>query len=532
MSLTLVVSGGTVFDGSGGASYRADVLIAGDRVVGIGSAPAEHQGMVLDATGFAVMPGIINILSHGWASMQVDGSAACDLLQGVTTEVFGEATSPGPADRTYAQYLRNDYGHAVDTDFLRLSDGLDTIANGGISPNIASFVGGDNLRYLGAGFENRPLTSGETDRVLAALAEEMQEGALGLGTALIYPPGRFADTEELAKMCAVVARHDGLYASHLRSEGDALLESIDELLLLNERTGVRAEIYHLKALGRQNWPKMQMAINKVSAARSEGRAVSANMYPYEAGSNRLSSCIPPRFHEGGPEALAGRLADADQRALITRELAADSGDFENLLEAAGGGEGVLLLRDLADGTPARGQRLSSMANAWSMSDVDALLEVTSRDPWVLAAYFFIDPANIKLGLRQEWVCLGSDGAAHPATPPWSDSATHPRTYGTFARVLGHFTRTEPLFTFEEAVRRVTSLPAERLRLNGRGSLRAGCFADVVVLDPATVTDTATWSRPHQYAEGIRDVIVNGCLAVAGGQVTSARPGRRLRRAQG
>lgn len=530
MSLSLVVAGGTVLDGTGCAGRPADVLVEGDRIVGVGAAPHEHSAAVLDATGLAVVPGFINILSHAWGSIQLDGSAASDLLQGVTTEVFGEATSPGPAGAEYAAYLRQDYGHQVAADFPRLSDGLDHIVGGGISPNVASFVGGDNLRHLGAGFANRSLSPAESDMVVAALAEEMQEGALGLGTALIYPPGRFADTQELSRLCAVVAAHDGLYASHLRSEGDRFLASLDELLALNEQTGVRAEVYHLKALGRANWPKMEMAVAKISAARSSGRDIGANMYPYEAGSNHLASCIPPHFQEGGPEALARRLSDPLERAEIRQVLREGRSDFEDLLRAAGGGEGVLLLRDLADGTATRGRRLSALADDWSMDEIDTLLEVTARDPWAPAAYFFIDPENIRLGLRQEWVCVGSDGTAHPATPPWTDDATHPRTYGTFARVLGRYTREDPLFSFEEAVRRLTSLPADRLRLRHRGRVRPGCYADLVVLDPATVADTATWADPHQYATGIRDVIVNGSLVVANGRVTQARPGRRLRRA--
>ncbi|WP_063842923.1 amidohydrolase family protein [Sphaerimonospora mesophila] len=530
MGLSLVVRGGTVYDGGGAPGVAADVLVAGDRVVDVGTAPAEHSGLVIDATGLAVTPGFVNVLSHAWPDLLVDGGAESELRQGVTTEVFGEADSPGPADRAYGDYLRDVYEASVTADFRRLGDGLDAIERGGVAPNVASFVGGANLRYLGAGFADRRLSGPELDRVGGVLAEELQDGALGLGTALIYPPGRYADTDELAALCEVVADHDGLYISHLRSEGDALLESLDELLTLNERTGVRAEVYHLKALGRRNWPKMRQAVERIALAREAGRPISADMYPYEAGGNPLYACVPPRFQDGGPEALAARLADPAQRREMAAALRTETAEFENLFLAAGGGSGVLLPRDLRDGTPARGRRLDAVAATLGMDDAEALLEVVARDPWISAVYFFVDPANLELGLRQPWVSIGSDASAHPASPPWSERGTHPRTYGTFARVLGHFCRDRKLFSFAEAVRRMTGLPAETLRLPGRGRLTPGSYADIVVLDPDAVADTATWDEPHRYALGVRDVVVNGVPALSGGMPTGVRPGRRLRRA--
>lgn len=526
----MVVRGGTVHNGDGGPGIRADVLVDGDRVVAVGTAPAEHSGLVLDASGLAVVPGFVNVLSHAWMSLQQDGSAASELLQGVTTEVFGEADSPGPAGPDYAVYLQYVYESPARAAFRRLGDGLDAIVRGGVSTNVASFVGGANLRHLGAGFTDRRLEPSELERLSGVLAEELQDGALGLGTALIYPPGRFADTAELTALCEVVAAHDGLYVSHLRSEGDLLLDGLAELLTLVRDTGVRGEVYHLKALGRQNWPKMRHAVERIEAARAAGHQVSANMYPYEAGGNPLASCIPPRFHDGGPAELARRLTDPRERAAMAAELRERSDGFENLFLAAGGGRGVLLPRDLRDGTPARGLRLNTLAERFGLDDAQALLEVVARDPWIPAVYFFVDPANIELGLRQPWVSVGSDAAAHPAAPPWSETATHPRTYGTFARVLGHYCRDRALFPFGEAVRRMTSLPADTLRLADRGRIRPGAYADLVLLDPDTVADTATWDAPHRYAVGVRDVVVNGVVAVRDGVVTEARPGRRLRRA--
>jgi len=531
MAVSLVVRGGTVYDGSGGPGRRADVGVDGDGIAFVGEAPASVDAVEVDATGLAVIPGLINVLSHGWGALQRDGSAASDLLQGVTTEVFGEAFTPGPSSPAFVELCAAYYETGVRVDFPRLSEGLASLESSGVAVNVASSIGGHNLRVLGASFDDRRLASDELDRLRGLVAEEMQDGALGIGTALIYPPGRFADTDELVSLCEVVARYDGLYTSHLRSEGDRFLESLDELLEINERSGVRAEVFHLKAAGRANWPKMAQAVGRIAAAREAGRAISADMYPYEAGGTSLSASIPPRFHDGGPAALGERLEDPGQRRLMAEEIRSTSDEFENLFLAAGGGGGLLFLDDLADGTPVAGRRLADVAGDLGLGEVEALLELVRRDPTVGAAYFIIDPAGIELGLRQPWVSVGSDAAAHPAAPPWTDSATHPRTYGTFARVLGHYGRDLGLFPFSEAVRRMTQQPADVFRLAGRGRLIPGAFADLVVLDPATVADRATFEHPHQVSVGVSHVVVNGEVVVRDGAVTSARPGRRLRRAQ-
>lgn len=529
MPISAVVRGGVVYDGTGAAGRRADVAIDGDRVVGIGDVPAEVDAVEVDASGLAVVPGFINVLSHAWGALQRDGSAASDLLQGVTTEVFGEAFTPGPSTAEFVELCRAYYAPDVEVDFPRLSDGLNSLERGGVAVNVASSIGGMNLRVIGAGFADRRLSAEELDRLCALVDEEMQEGALGIGTALIYPPGRFADTEELVALCEVVARYDGVYTSHLRSEGDRFLECLDELIEISDRSGVRAEVFHLKAAGRPNWPKMAQAIDRIGAARAAGKPISADMYPYEAGGTALAACIPPRFHEGGPSALAERLADPDQRVVMAAEIRSASDTFENLFLHAGGAAGILFLDDLADGTPSAGRRLSDVADDLGLDHVEALLELVHRDPTVGVAYFIIAPEGIELGLRQPWVSIGSDAAAHPASAPWTETATHPRAYGTFARVLGHYCRDLRLFPFEEAIRRMTSQPAEVFRLAGRGRLAAGSFADVVVVDPATVGDLATFEQPHQAAVGVKHVLVNGQVVVADGVVTAARPGRRLRR---
>jgi N-acyl-D-amino-acid deacylase len=529
MPASLVIRGGTVYDGTGAAGRRADVAVDGDRIIGIGDVPPDVDAIEVDATGLAVVPGFINVLSHAWGALQKDGSGESDLLQGVTTEVFGEAFTPGPSTPEFVDLCASYYAPDTRVDFARLSEGLDHLASCGVTMNVASSVGGMNLRVIGAGFDDRRLTKSETDTLRGLMREEMQEGALGIGTALIYPPGRFADTDELVSLCEIVGEYDGVYTSHLRSEGDRFIECLDELIDISDRSGARAEVYHLKAAGRSNWPKMQQAIDRIEAARTAGKPISANMYPYEAGGTALAASIPPHFHVGGPAALAERLADPVQRKEMAAQIRSTSDEFENLFLAAGGGPGILFGSDLADGTVCRGKRLSTVAEELGLDDVEALLEIVHRDPTVGVAYFIIDPAGIELGLRQPWVSIGSDAAAHPAAPPWTDDATHPRTYGTFARVLGHYSRDRGLFSFEEAVRRMTSLPADVFRLAGRGRLAADAFADIVVLDPATVADRATFEDSHQLAVGVSHVVVNGQVVVDNGKVTSERPGRRLRR---
>ncbi len=531
MPATLVIRGGTVVDGTGAEPRPADVAIDGDRVVEIAER-IEADAETIDATGRVVAPGFINALSHAWGSLQLDPTGASELLQGVTTEVFGEAFSLGPSERgllTEAMQPWPELAAGAQVEFDRLSAGLDHLERAGVAPNVASFIGGVNLRLIGAGFDDRPLEAAELDRLRGIVAEEMQEGALGIGTALIYAPGRFARTDELVALCEVVGEYGGTYISHLRSEGDSFLECLDELLLIGREAGCRAELYHLKAAGQANWQKMKQAIDRIAEAQASGQPVSANMYPYTAGGTALAASIPPRFHVGGPDALLARLADPAERAQMAAELRAPSKDFENLFLASGGGSGILFFADLADGTPAAGRRLSEIAVDLGLDEPEALLEVVARDPGQGTAYFIIDEDNVRLGLSQPWVSIGSDAAAHRAAPPYSDHPAHPRTYGTFARVLGHYCRDEGVMPLTEAARRMTSLPADNFGLVDRGRLTPGSFADVVVFNPETIADRATYEDPHQYAVGVSHVAVNGRVVVRDGELTDQLPGRRLRR---
>ena len=530
MASKLVIRGGTVVDGTGGAARSADVLIEDDRIAVVGEVPETVDAGVLDATGLVVSPGFINVLSHAWGSLQRDPTGASDLLQGVTTEVFGESFSLGPSDGRIGESLKpwGELSNYAQIDFPRLSDGLDYLAGKGVAPNVASFIGGTNLRVLAKGFDDGPADAAALDRVRGIVEEEMQEGALGIGTALIYAPGRYAETDELVALCEVVGRYDGMYISHMRSEGDQFLECLDELLSIGRRAAVRCEVYHLKAAGAHNWHKMKLAIETIHLARQSGQQVSADMYPYTAGGTALAAAIPPRFHVGGPQALLDRLGDPELRAQMAAEMRQRSDAFENLYLGAGP-EGILFFEDFSDGTPARGRRLAELAADRGMDPVDALLDIVANEPGQGVAYFMIDEDNVKLGLQQPWVSIGSDAAAHQAIEPFSKNATHPRTYGTFARVLGRYCRDEQLFSLEECVRRMTSLPADNLRLSDRGRLVPRAYADVAVFDAATVIDHATYDDPHQYATGIKHVVVNGEPVVRDGELTHATPGRRLRR---
>jgi N-acyl-D-amino-acid deacylase len=530
LALTPIGRGGVVYDGSGAAGVLADVGIEGDRVVQVGQLPDAPGARVVLADGLAVVPGFVNVLSHAWGSLQRDGSGASDLLQGVTTEVFGEAFSLGPADERVAEMVvAFGLGEDARVAFDRLGEGLDHLVAGGVAPNVTSFVGGHNLRVMAAGFDDRPLTTSELDRLTNLVREEMQDGALGIGTALIYPPGNYADTDELVAVCRPVGEYDGTYISHMRSEGDRFLECLEELLEIGRRAECRTEVYHLKAAGRHNWHKMKPAIDLIQQARDHGQRVGANMYPYQAGGTALAASIPPRFHDGGQKKLLERLADPAIRREMAAEMRGPSEEFENLYFASGG-SGILFMADLPDGTPARGRRLTEVATSLGIDDeVDALLEIVSRAPETGTAYFMIDEPNIELGLSQPWVSVGSDAAAHKAEPPFTDDETHPRTYGTFARFLGRYVRDRGVTTFADGIRRMTSLPADELGLVDRGRIAPGAYADVVVLDPDTVADEATFEDPHRYSRGVSHVLVTGELVVAAGAVLDARPGRRLRR---
>ena len=536
MSNRLVIRGGWVHDGLGRPGRHADVLIEDDRVVAIGERQSHHDALILDAAGLAVAPGFVNVLSQAHFSLLADGRGLSDLYQGVTTQVFGEGVSVGPftpeskaAMSALMGPAHGPYPRRLDWD--RLSEFLSALASQGVAQNVASFVGAHNLRLIAAGESDRPAPAVDLSYAMGVLEEEMQDGALGLGSALIYPPGYFATTDEITALCEVVARHDGMYISHLRSEGDRLIEAVDELIEIGRRAEVSTEIYHLKAMGHDNWSKLDRAIERIEAARTRGQPVTADVYPYLAGQTRLVACVPPAFLDRGPGALAARLADPRERHRIRQSIVRRSDRWENLYLASGGADGIVL-QPSTDGPLARyrGRTLQYVAEQRGGEDpAETLLTLVEQEPALHATYFMMHEDGLRSALGRPWVSIGSDAATYAAEPPYSAVATHPRAYGTFARVLGVHTREQSLLSLEEAVYRMAGLPAQNLGLRDRGLITPGGYADLVVFDPDSISDHATYEDPHQYSQGVRHVVVNGVPAVVDGTPTGKLAGRALSR---
>lgn len=529
-----MVRNGTVYNGSGSDGVVADVAVAGDTIVGIGEGLQADGGVdgavVVDATGLAVAPGFVNPLSHSYASMLADGRSLGELTQGVTTQVFGEGQSMGPLTPAMAERMRARQGLLrFDVCWSRLSEYLAHVEARGTSQNVASFIGATTLRIHAVGYEDRPATARELDLMGGLVREEMADGALGIGSALIYPPGVFASTRELVELCREAGRHGGSYSSHLRSEGDRLLEGVEELLHIAREAEVPALIHHLKAAGRGNWPKLDPAVDLVERARASGAAITADVYPYTAGATALAATIPPWFHDGGLERLQERLADGAMRAAMRAAIESSSDGWENLHQAAGGADGVLLLsvRD-EERHHWQGRTLAEVAEAEGVDPIEALFDLVLVDgAQATAAYFIISEDNLRRELVLPWVSFGSDAASMAAEGVFLASSTHPRSYGTFARMLGRYVREEKLLSLPAAVRRLTRLPADSLGLHRRGRLEPGYFADIVVFDPGAVADRATYRDPHRYSVGVRDVIVNGQLTLRDGQFTGTLAGRVL-----
>ncbi len=525
----VVVRGGTIYDGTGGAPFDSDVAIDGDHIVAIGAVP-EPGAIELDARGLAVAPGLINMLSWATTSLIADGRSQSDIRQGVTLEVFGEGWSLGPVnDAMRREQIEQQGDIKYDITWTTLAEALDTIAARGISPNIASFVGAATVRIHELAHEDRAPTRAELERMRGLVDDAMRDGALGLGSALIYSPATYADTDELVALAEVVARYGGMYISHLRSEGGRLIEAIEELIEIARRGGLRAEIYHLKQAGRGNWTKLDAALATIERARAAGLAITADMYPYEAGATGLSSCFPPWVHEGGLRALLGRLRDDARRARIREEMARPGVDWENLYLEAGSPDGILLQSFKSERLkPLTGKRLAEVAREREGDPRDVAMDLVVEDESrVGAIYFMISPDNLRHEIARPWMSFGSDAGSLAPEGVFLRSQPHPRAYGTFARVLGRFVREEGTLTLADAIRRLTSLPASNLKLDRRGALRPGFFADVAVFDPARIQDHATYAEPHRYATGMLHVLVNGVPVLRDGEHTDARPGRVL-----
>jgi N-acyl-D-amino-acid deacylase len=528
----LIIRNGSIHDGGGAAPYVADVGVAGDVVAAIGALPDARAATEIDATGLAVAPGFINMLSHSYMSMLQDPRSMGELKQGVTLQIFGEGNSMGPLTPAMQARMQKSMGEGdmpVDVPWRTLAEYLAHAERLGVSQNIASYIGATTLRIYAVGQDDRPATAPELDVMRGLVRDEMSAGALGIGSSLIYPPAFFASTDELIELCRAAAPYGGKYISHMRDEGRALFEAIDELLRISREGGVPAEIYHLKQAGRDNWHKLDRVIETVEAARARGERITADMYTHTAGATGLSNAIPPRFHDGGPEKLFERLADPGARADIRDAIAHSTEGWENLYLAAGGAAGVLILGvRKEENRGCQGRTLAEIAGAEGKDPIDALMDLVSRDrSRVDTAYFSISEDNVRRQIALPWMSFGSDSPSTAAEGAFLKRSTHPRAYGTFARLLGRYVRDERIISLPEAIRRLTRLPADNLGLDRRGRIERGCFADIVVFDPATVADRATWAEPHQYAVGVRDVIVNGVAALRDGEFTGALPGRAV-----
>jgi N-acyl-D-amino-acid deacylase len=515
----VLIKEGTVYDGAGGAPVRADVGIKGDRIVAIGALQREDARTVVDARALAVAPGFINMLSWAVVSLIADGRSQSDIRQGVTTEIFGEGTSMGPLnERIKRRMIDGQSDIKYDIPWTTLAEYLAYLEKRGISPNVASFIGAATIREHVLGREDVQPTPEQLEQMRELVRREMEAGALGIGSALIYAPGTYARTEELIELCKVAAKYQGKYISHLRSESRRVFEAIEELIRISREAGLPAEIYHLKTAGARNWDRIDGALARIEKARQEGLKITANMYLYTASSTGLSAFIPTWAHSGGNPALFKRLSEPTARARIAEEMRA-AGPMPLTILVGFRSE---KLRSLI------GKTLLEVAAMRGEDEVDAMLNLIVEDRSRVAAVFFLmNEENIKSILRRPWVSFGSDGASLAAESVFLNTSTHPRAYGNFARLLGKYVREEGIISLQEAVRRLTGLPATNLGLDRRGFIKEGMFADVVVFDPATIADRATYENPHQYATGVQHVFINGVQVLKDGEHTGAKPGRAL-----
>jgi N-acyl-D-amino-acid deacylase len=535
----VVIRGGTVYDGTGTPGRVVDLAIKGDRIVHVGSLATATAATTIDATGLAVAPGFINMLSWATESLLVDGRSQGGVRQGVTLEIFGEGSSMGPLNEAMKKRITAEMGDIkYDITWTTLAEYLKELERRGVSANVASFIGATSIREHVVGLEDKKPTAQQLDAMRALVKQEMEAGALGVGSSLIYAPAFYASTEELIELCRVAAQHRGKYISHMRSEGNRLVEAVEELIRISREASIPAEIYHLKAAGKANWHKMDAVIALVEKARKEGLTITADMYTYTAGATGLDAAMPPWVLDGGYEAAYKRLKDPATRKKIAHAIVTPSRDWENLFLAAGSPDRVLLVEFKSDALkPLTGKTLSEVAKLRGESVTDTIMNLVLEDQSrVGTVYFMMSEDNIRKQIQLPWVSFGSDAASMAPEPPFTRSSAHPRAYGNFARLLGRYVRDEKVIPIEEAIRRLSGLPATNLELDGRGFIREGMFADVVVFDPATITDHATFEKPHQYATGMKHVLVNGIAVLRDGQHTGAKPGRAVwgpgRRGQG
>lgn len=530
----VVIRGGTVYDGSGKPGMVTDVGINADTIAAIGDLAKATGKIVINAEGLAVSPGFINVLSWATKSLIIDGKSQSDIRQGVTLEVFGEGWSMGPLNDQMKANMLTDMEHDPDwkfnLDWTTLGEYLESLERRGVTPNVASFVGATTIRIHELGYANRLPNTEEMERMKALVKQAMEEGALGVGSSLIYAPANYSSTKELVELCKVAGAYGGMYITHMRSEGNNIFNAVDETIQIAREGKLPAEIYHLKMAGQENWWKLDSVLTMINNANKEGLKITADMYTYTAGATGLDASMPPWVQEGGIKEWVKRLQDPKIRKRVLDEMRKPSDAWENLLLMAGGAERVLLLGFANDSLKQFiGKTLAEVSALYGKSPEETAMDLVIADSTrVSTAYFMMSEENVKRQIALPYLSFGSDAGSLATEGVFIKSSTHPRAYGNFARLLGKYVRDEKVIPMEEAIRKLTSLPASNLKIKKRGSLTPGYYADVVVFDPQTIQDHATFEQPHQYSTGVMHVFVNGIQVLKDGAHTGAKPGRVVR----
>ena len=526
----IILRNGTIYDGSGKPPIVGDVALNGDRIAAVGKLRGARATTELDVTGLAVAPGFINMLSWATESLIHDGRSQSDIRQGVTLEVFGEGSSMGPLNEAMKKEGTEQQGDIrYDIEWTTLREYLDYLVKRGISTNVASFIGATTVRVHEIGYADRAPTPAELERMKTLVRQAMREGALGLGSSLIYAPAFYAKTDELIALCKVAAEYHGMYISHMRSEGNRFLEALDELIRIARAAKIRAEVYHLKAAGRPNWGKLDAAIAKINAARAQGLHITADMYTYPAGATGLDASMPPWVQEGGLKEWITRMKDPAIRERVAREMATPTDEWENFFVAAGPENSLLVGFKTDQLKPLTGKTLAEVARLRGKSPQETAMDLVIEDgSRVGTVYFLMSEDNVPKQVPLPWLSFGSDAESLTPEGPFLKSNPHPRAYGTFARLLGRYVRDEKLLPLEQAIRKLTSLPATNLKIKDRGWLKPGNFADIAIFDPTKIQDHATFEKPHQYSTGMVHVFVNGVQVLKDGEHTGAKPGRVVR----